>query len=142
MAAAAEPGVQQGRSTDMRILVAGNMGYVGSVLVGHLRRVFPNSEIHGLDSGFFAHCLSDGSVLPERVVDVQHFGDVRRAEPALLAGFDAVVQLAAVSNDPMGKQFEDATMSINRDAAVSVAEAAARAGVRAFVFASSCSVYG
>lgn len=126
----------------MRILIAGNMGYVGPVLLAHLRKAFPDSEIHGLDSGFFAHCLSDASALPERVADVQHFGDVRKVEPSFLNGFDAVVQLAAVSNDPMGKQFEDATMSINRDAAVSIAEAAARAGVRSFVFASSCSVYG
>jgi UDP-glucose 4-epimerase len=126
----------------MRILIAGNMGYVGPVVAGHLRRAFPRGEIHGLDSGFFAHCLSDESALPERIVDVQHFGDVRRVKPSFLQGYDAVVQLAAVSNDPMGKQFEEATMSINRDAAVGVAEAAARAGVRAFVFASSCSVYG
>jgi UDP-glucose 4-epimerase len=126
----------------MRILISGNMGYVGPVLVAHLRAIFPDSELHGLDSGFFAHCLSDRRAFPERLVDVQHFGDVRRVDPELLRGFDAVVQLAAVSNDPMGKQFERATMSINRDAAVGIAEAAARAGVRAFVFASSCSVYG
>lgn len=126
----------------MRILIAGNMGYIGPVLLAHLRSSFPGSEIHGLDSGFFAHCLSAGAALPERLVDVQHFGDVRRVKPSFLRGFDAVVQLAAVSNDPMGKQFEAATMSINRDAAVSMAEAAGQAGVGAFVFASSCSVYG
>ncbi len=125
-----------------RVLVAGNMGYVGPAVVRHLRSVWPDSEIHGYDSAFFAHCLTDPAGLPERVVTVQHFGDVRTIEPAFLEGFDVVVQLAAVSNDPMGKKFESATMSINRDASVALARAAAEAGVGAFVFASSCSVYG
>ena len=126
----------------MRILIAGNMGYVGPVLVRHLRQRFPTSELRGLDNAYFAHCLATEGPLPERLVDVQHFGDVRSVDPALLEGMDAVVQLAAVSNDPMGHQFEAATMSINRDASVSLAEAAAKAEVKAFVFASSCSVYG
>lgn len=126
----------------MRIFVAGNMGYIGPVLVAHLRRSHPHSEIHGFDNGYFAHCLADSAPLPERLVNVQHFGDLRKIDPGMLEGFDAVVQLAAVSNDPMGKQFESATMSINRDASVSLAQAAVRAGVRSFVFASSCSVYG
>jgi UDP-glucose 4-epimerase len=118
------------------------MGYVGPAVVSHLRRSHPDCELHGFDSGFFAHCLSDGTSFPERLIDVQHFGDVRALDPKLLEGFDAVVQLAAVSNDPMGRQFEAATLSINRDASVSLAQAASAAGVGAFVFASSCSVYG
>lgn len=126
----------------MRILVAGNLGYVGSVLVAHLRKTFPRSEIHGFDNGYFAHCLTGVEASPECMVDTQHFGDVRHVNPELLQGFDAVVQLAAVSNDPMGKQFEQATLSINRDASVLLARASADAGVRSFVFASSCSVYG
>lgn len=126
----------------MRVFIAGNMGYVGPVLVAHLRSTFPESEIHGFDNAYFAHCLVDGSALPERLVDVQHFGDVRHIDPRLLDGFDAVVQLAAVSNDPMGNQFERATETINRDASIALARAASQAGVRSFVFASSCSVYG
>jgi UDP-glucose 4-epimerase len=102
----------------------------------------PNSEIWGFDSGFFAHCLTDEASLPERLLDVQIFGDVRAPKPEMFKGFDAVIQLAAVSNDPMGHQFEAATMTINRDASIRSARAAADAGVSAFVFASSCSVYG
>ena len=126
----------------MRILVTGNMGYVGPAVVAHLRKALPASEIHGFDSGFFAHCLTDDGGIPERMIHTQHFGDVRTLEPQLLEGFDAVIQLAAVSNDPMGKQFEAATGSINRDSSVRLAELAAKAGVGTFVFASSCSVYG
>lgn len=126
----------------MRIFVAGNMGYVGPVVLAHLRKIFPESQLHGFDNGYFASCLTDGSGFPERVVDVQHIGDIRDFDPAILQGVDAVVQLAAVSNDPMGNQFEQATLSINRDASISLARAAAEAGVRSFVFASSCSVYG
>ena len=126
----------------VRILVAGNMGYVGPAVVAHLRASSPGCEIYGFDSGFFAHCLSDGTSFPERLLNTQHFGDVRTLDPKLLEGFDAVVQLAAVSNDPMGRQFEAATMSINRDASIHLARAAAEAGVSSFVFASSCSVYG
>jgi UDP-glucose 4-epimerase len=59
-----------------------------------------------------------------------------------MSGYDAVVQLAAISNDPMGNQFEAVTMDINQDTTVSIAQAAAAAGVKNFVFASSCSVYG
>ena len=126
----------------MRIFVAGNLGYVGPVLCAHLRKVFPACELHGFDNGYFATCLADGSAFPERFLDVQHVGDIRDLDAGLLDGVDAVVQLAAVSNDPMGKQFEAATLSINRDASVRLAKLAAEAGVRSFVFASSCSVYG
>lgn len=129
-------------NTPLRIFIAGNMGYVGPAVVAHLRDSFEGCEIHGFDSGFFAHCLSDDTILPEHMLHTQHFGDIRTIDPKLLEGFDAVIQLAAVSNDPMGRQFEAATMSINRDASVSLARAAGDAGVGAFVFASSCSVYG
>lgn len=126
----------------MKILVAGNMGYVGPAVVRHLRSEHPEWELHGYDSGLFAHCLLDQSPLPERLVDHQHFGDIRDVPPGFLNGFDAVVQLAAVSNDPMGNEFAQATGAINRDSSVDLARAAAGAGVRNFVFASSCSVYG
>jgi UDP-glucose 4-epimerase len=118
------------------------MGYVGPAVVRHLRTVYPDCELHGLDSALFGHCLLDHSAMPERLLDQQHFGDVRDVAADFLRGFDAVVQLAAVSNDPMGHQFEQATASINRDATASLARLAAAAGVRNFVFASSCSVYG
>ncbi len=126
----------------MRILITGNMGYVGPVLVRHLRRRYPQVELIGFDSSFFAHCLTAVSVLPEQVLDKQHFGDIREFPEGLLAGVDAVVHLAAVSNDPMGIRFETVTDEINYQASARIAELARRSGVKHFVFASSCSVYG
>jgi nucleoside-diphosphate-sugar epimerase len=126
----------------MKVLIIGNMGYVGSVLVPHLRRVFPEAELVGFDNSYFGQNVLPGSTLPERALSRQYFGDARSITPDLLAGFDAVVELAAVSNDPMGNTFEAPTLAINRDASVQVAEMASAAGCKNFVFASSCSVYG
>ncbi|WP_372623672.1 NAD-dependent epimerase/dehydratase family protein [Falsiroseomonas sp.] len=125
----------------MRILITGNMGYVGPVLVRHLRAVLPQAELIGYDAAFFADCLT-GEGLPETLLDAQYFGDVRDLPPALLDGVDAVVHLAAISNDPMGKRFEAATNAVNARASIRLAALAHQAGVRAFVFASSCSIYG
>ena len=126
----------------MRILITGNMGYLGPVVTRHLRRRFPEAVLIGFDAGFFAHCLTTTGMFPETLLSEQHFGDVRDLPIELLQGVDAVVHLAAISNDPMGKQFEAATDSINRGASLRLAGLAADAGVRNFVFASSCSVYG
>jgi nucleoside-diphosphate-sugar epimerase len=126
----------------MRILITGNMGYVGSVLVGHLRSRYPGLSLIGYDSGFFAHCLTGARTPPENVLDQQHFGDVRELPSKLLDGIDAVVHLAAISNDPMGRRFESVTDEINLRASVAIAEAAQVAGVRSYVFASTCSIYG
>jgi nucleoside-diphosphate-sugar epimerase len=126
----------------VRILVTGNMGYVGSVLVKHLRERQPKSELIGYDAGFFGHCLTSRTVLPETCVDRQVFGDVRDLPAALLEGVTGVVHLAAVSNDPMGNRFERATDDINHLASARLARLACDAGVRSFVFASSCSIYG
>lgn len=126
----------------MRILIAGNMGYVGPVVVRYLRAKYPGYTIDGFDSAFFAHCLTGAQRLPESVLDHQLYGDVRNLPDGLLKGYDAVVELAAVSNDPMGDRYKDVTKEINQDAAVSLAHAASAAGVSHFVFASSCSVYG
>jgi nucleoside-diphosphate-sugar epimerase len=128
-------------SRNVKVLIAGNMGYVGTEVAKYLRFSRPDAILHGLDNAYFAHCLTGASVLPEITLDEQFYGDVRAAQVDL-AGYDAVVQLAAVSNDPMGNQFEAATFEINQLATVSLAKAAANAGVKAFVFASSCSVYG
>ncbi len=126
----------------MRILITGNMGYVGPVVVAHLRERFPDAELIGFDCGWFAGCLSTPGPLPETRLTTQHFGDVRDIDASLLAGMDAVVHLAAVSNDPIGHRFEAVTDAINRGASLRLAALAAAAGVRRFVFASSCSVYG
>ncbi len=126
----------------MRILITGNMGYIGPVLAAHLRTVMPGAYLIGYDSGFFGHCLTGAAQLPERMLDEQFFGDVRQLPGELLGRVDAVVELAAVSNDPMGVRFEQVTGDINFRAAASIAERAAKAGVKRVVFASSCSMYG
>ncbi len=126
----------------MRILVVGNMGYVGSVVVCELAERYPSAILHGYDNAYFAHCLTGAQVLPERYLDQQFFGDIRSISAEMLQGYTAVVQLAAISNDPMGSRFSAVTTEINQHATVAIAQAAARAGVRNFVFASSCSVYG
>lgn len=125
-----------------KILITGNMGYVGPVLVRHLRHRFPHATLVGFDSGLFAHCLTTREGLPERFLDQQIFGDVRDLPSELLSGVDVVVCLAAISNDPMGVRYEKPTGEINYRATVDLASKSAAAGVRNFVFASSCSVYG
>lgn len=126
----------------MKILITGNMGYVGPVVVGHLSSCFPDASLCGADTGFFAHCLTSACGLPERRLDTQHFVDVRELDAAHLDGVDAVIHLAAISNDPMGKAYEAATDEINHRETIRVARLAREAGVGRFVFASSCSVYG
>ncbi len=126
----------------MRILILGNMGYVGPAVVRHLRAQHPSAIIHGFDNSYFAHCLTGAKSLPEQLLDEQFFGDVRAITPDRFKGYSAVVQLAAISNDPMGEQFARVTADINRAATLSAAKAAASARVRNYVFASSCSVYG
>lgn len=126
----------------MKILITGNMGYVGPVLVEHLRAQHDDIHISGVDLGLFSTALVDGEVLPERNVDVQYFRDVRTLDESFLAAFDVVVHLAAISNDPMGDQFAVLTNDVNHVASINLARAAKAAGVKAFVFASSCSVYG
>ncbi len=126
----------------MRILITGNMGYIGPVVVSRLRESYPHSTLAGLDTGYFAHCLTGADALPECAVDVQYFADIREVPPAALTDVDAIVHLAAISNDPMGNSFEKATLSINHRASVELARQAKRHGVATFVFASSCSIYG
>ena len=76
------------------------------------------------------------------MLDRLHFGDIRDFPPDLLDGVDAVVHLAAISNDPMGKEFEAVTEAINEKASIALAQMAQERGVGTFVFASSCSIYG
>lgn len=126
----------------MRILVTGNLGYVGPLVVERLRESHPDARLTGLDAGFFAHCLTGLGPVPERVLDAQHLCDIRDVPAEALAGVDAVVHLAGLSNDPIGDAYEDLTHAINHRATVDLARAARAAGARAFVFASSCSMYG
>lgn len=118
------------------------MGYIGPCVVNHLRTCFPGAELIGLDVGYFAGCLTSNGIFPECRVNVQHFIDVRNIPKYLLKDIDAVVHLAGISNDPMGKTFQDVTMDINHKASITLAKKAKDMGVKTFVFASSCSMYG
>lgn len=126
----------------MKILVTGNMGYLGPTVVSHLRHTYPNAEIIGFDIGYFAACTMSMSYLPEVILDRQVFGDIRSFPENLLDGVDVVVNLAAISNDPMSFKFEDVTLDINYRSCLKLAQMAKEKGVKSFVFASSCSVYG
>jgi len=120
----------------VRVLVTGHDGYIGAVLAPLLRDA--GHDVVGLDTFFYRGCDfgSAADEVPSRA------GDVRDLRPGDLEGFDAVVHLAALSNDPLGDLNPGWTYAINRDAAVHVARAAKAAGVDRFVFASSCSMYG
>lgn len=126
----------------MKILITGNLGYIGPVVVRQLRTCFPEATIIGYDIGFFATNLINTNYLPECAVDIQYFGDVRNFPEEVLNGVDAIVALAAISNDPMGNKFEEVTMEINYKSNIELANKAKKMGVKRFVFASSCSVYG
>jgi len=129
----------------MRILITGNMGYVGPVVVEHLRQTHPDATLVGYDAAWFAGCLMDPRSSPDRRLDRQLFGDVRDLSEIgrdALAGVDAVVHLAGISNDPMGSAFERLTADINHRATLEIAARAREARVGRFVLASSCSVYG
>jgi nucleoside-diphosphate-sugar epimerase len=134
--------VVSGDGERMRILITGNMGYVGPVLIRFLRSALNDAELIGFDAAFFGHSLTGVGFLPEALLDRQAFGDIREFPAEFLQGVDAVVHLSAVSNDPMGSKFEAVTGEINRDASVRIAQMAAERGVKSFVFASSCSMYG
>lgn len=126
----------------MKVLITGNMGYIGPVLIKYLRDTYDDIKIVGYDTGFFGHCLTNAKCIPEHKVDTQYFGDLRNFPDSILTGIDVVVHLAAISNDPMGNQFEKVTTEINSNASAEFARKAKKAGVRNFVFASSCSMYG
>ena len=126
----------------MKILIVGNLGYVGPNVVRQLRKSNPSGTLVGYDIGYFAHCLTNAAALPELALDQQIFGDIRSFPEHLLQGVDAIVNLAAISNDPMSAQFEEVTMDINYRACVKLARMAKENGVKSFVFASSCSMYG
>jgi nucleoside-diphosphate-sugar epimerase len=126
----------------MRIMITGNMGYIGPVVTKHLRKIYPEVELVGLDTGYFGNCINASDILPECNLDIQYFADIRQVPDYVLQGIDTIVHLAGISNDPIGNQFEEATLEINHKASIRLAHQALKAGVGTFVFASSCSMYG
>jgi nucleoside-diphosphate-sugar epimerase len=119
-----------------KILVTGHNGYIGSIMAPHL--VQAGYDVVGLDTKYFGECTltSDSGSIPE----VRK--DIRDLMPADLAGIDAVIHLAALSNDPIGNLNDGWTEDINFKASIKLADLAKAAGVRRFLFSSSCIMYG
>jgi nucleoside-diphosphate-sugar epimerase len=120
----------------MKVLITGHKGYIGSVAGPMLQAV--GHEVIGLDSDLFANC--DFGSGPAPIPEIRR--DLRDLTVGDLAGFDAVVHFAALSNDPIGNLNPQLTYDINHHASVRLAELAKQAGVTRFVFSSSCSTYG
>ncbi len=120
----------------MRILVTGHKGYIGTVMVPML--LGAGHEVVGLDSDLFRQCTFGPGIhdIPELRLDL------RDAQASHLDGFDAVVHLGALSNDPLGDLNPDITYDINHAASVRLAQLAKAAGVKRFLYSSSCSSYG
>lgn len=120
----------------MRVLVTGHDGYIGTVLVPLFQQA--GHEVVGLDSGLFSECVFGVDCPPVKALRK----DIRDVTASDLRGFDAVVHLAGISNDPLGDLNPGCTYDINHQASVQLAEAAKAAGVPRFLFSSSCSIYG
>lgn len=121
----------------MRVLLTGHQGYLGTVMAPILAAA--GHEVKGLDSGLFADCILGGLDRP----DVDGIStDLRDVTVAELAGYDAVVHMAALSNDPLGSLAPEITYDINHHASTRLATLAKEAGVQRFAYASTCSVYG
>jgi nucleoside-diphosphate-sugar epimerase len=120
----------------VRVLVTGHRGYIGTLLTPLLEEA--GHDVVGLDSRLFDDCL-----FGEDAGEISCFElDVRDVEPRHLEGFDAVVHLAALCNDPLGDLNPEITYDINHRASVRLARLARDAGARRFLFSSSCSLYG
>src|SRR5215467_15755312 len=121
----------------MKVLVAGDRGYIGAVMAPFLRAA--GHQVDGYDLGLYEDC-DLGPALPPGGDRARM--DMRDATAAELAGYDAVVCLAALSNDPLGDLNPDVTYSVNLDGTLRLARMAKTAGVPRFLFSSSCSLYG
>lgn len=120
----------------MRVIVTGHHGYIGSVLVPVLQK--EGHHVAGIDSGLFSQ-----SALGENPPAIPEIGkDIRDVNAEDLAGFDAVIHLAGISNDPLGDLKPECTYEVNHLASTRLARLAREAGVSRFLFASSCSSYG
>jgi nucleoside-diphosphate-sugar epimerase len=120
----------------MRILITGHLGYIGVEMASYLADL--GHEIVGLDTDLYGDCNFLAAPDPGPTLNI----DLRDVTVTDLVGFDAVIHLAALSNDPLADLNPLLTYAINRDASIRLAEAAKAAGVRRFLFASSCSLYG
>jgi nucleoside-diphosphate-sugar epimerase len=119
-----------------RLLITGNEGYLGSVMAPWLRS--EGFDVVGLDTGYFSAC----TLVPDLVQIPTISKDLRDVVAKDLAGFDAVIHLAALSNDPIGNLNAAWTREINDQGTIRLAQFAKQAGVRRFIFSSSCIMYG
>lgn len=120
----------------MKVLVTGSRGYIGTMMVPMLVRA--GHEVTGLDTDFYARCT-----FGEDLNSTPHVKkDIRNVAPADLEGFDAVIHLAALSNDPLGNLNPEITYDINWRGTVHLAKVAKEVGVQRFLLSSSCSNYG
>ncbi len=126
----------------MKVLITGNLGYVGSELVKYFRKKYSDIFLAGYDTAFFKNLITSNESSIDRFLDIQYYGDVRKFNFEILNEYDCIVHLAAISNDPMGLKFKSVTKDINYIFSTELAEAAVSKGIKKFVFASSCSVYG
>jgi nucleoside-diphosphate-sugar epimerase len=124
------------KKVSMRVLVTGHKGYIGVVLTRMLLEA--GHRVHGLDSDLYRRCTfgAPPPTIPETCKDI------RDVELADVEGYDAILHLAGLSNDPLGSLKPEFTAEINHRASVRIAELAVEAGVRRFIFSSSCSNYG
>ncbi|HEX4446333.1 MAG TPA: SDR family oxidoreductase, partial [Polyangiaceae bacterium] len=120
----------------MKVLITGHRGYVGVEMVPAL--LAAGHEVVGLDTGLFDEC--DFASPPDNIPTMNV--DLRDVLPKHFEGFDAVIHLAALSNDPLGDLNKTITYDINLHASVRLAKASKEAGVKRFLFSSSCSLYG
>ncbi len=120
----------------MKVLVTGHKGYIGTVLVPML--LAQQHEVKGLDSDLFERCTFGEGI--SEIPEIRK--DIRNVEAADVEGFDVILHLAGLSNDPLGNLNPDLTFEINHRASVRLAKLAKEVGVPRFVFSSSCSNYG
>jgi nucleoside-diphosphate-sugar epimerase len=120
----------------MRVLVTGNKGYIGAVMVPHL--VAQGYDVVGLDTDLYEACTF--GEWEQNIPSIKK--DLRDIEASDLSGFDAVIHLAALSNDPLSDLNPQLTYDINHHASVRLATLAKSVGVKRFIFSSSCSNYG
>ena len=127
----------------MKILITGNLGYIGPELSKFLKKSsLLNLEIYGYDIGLFKQCTTSSLRIGDTYYDKQFYKDVRDISKNDIEGIDAVICLAAISNDPIGNDFEKATNEINFQSTYQLAKLCSQNNVKKFIFASSCSMYG
>ena len=122
----------------MHVLITGHLGYIGPVMIHTFKEA--GHFVTGLDTGYFRECVDpvESPIAPDREI----FRDIRNVQAKDLEDVDAVMHLAALSNDPLGQLDQELTLQINFQATAAVARLAKERGVGRFVFASSCSLYG